>query len=230
MNSELASRYQQIMRRISALAGGAGRVTLIAVSKSQPYESIEALYSLGHRDFGENYAQELVEKAEKLNANGCRDIRWHFIGHLQTNKVKSVVGHLHSVHSIDSEKLAVELGKRWSDVHGTDGKRLSSFLEVNIDGEASKSGVLPADAPRLASSVAALSTSLRLEGLMAIPSAGSDAAARSHSFAALRELELKCRPHTSGLLSMGMSSDFELAIPQGASHIRVGTALFGERQ
>jgi pyridoxal phosphate enzyme (YggS family) len=230
MNSELASRYQQIMRRVSALAGGAGRVTLVAVSKSQPYESVEALYSLGHRDFGENYAQEFVEKAEKLDANGCRDIRWHVIGHLQTNKVKSVIGHVHSVHSIDSEKLALELSKRWSELHGTDGKRLSSFLEVNIDGEATKSGVLPADAPALASRVAGLSQSLRLEGLMAIPSAAGGPSGTSQSFAALRELELKCRPHTAGLLSMGMSSDFELAIPQGASHIRVGTALFGERQ
>lgn len=229
MNPELASRYQQIMRRIGALAGGPGKVTLIAVSKAQPIESIEALYSLGHRDFGENYVQELLDKAEKLNASGCHDIRWHFIGHLQTNKVKALIPHVHAVHSVDSERLAAELGKRWGQLHSGDGKRLPCFIEVNIDREASKSGVMPQDVPALAAKIAGHEAALHLEGLMAIPAANKGAENVARSFADLRELELRCHPHTAGCLSMGMSGDYEIAIPQGATHVRVGTALFGPR-
>lgn len=230
MNPELASRYQQIMRRIGALAGGAGRVTLVAVSKTQPIEAIEALYSLGHRDFGENYVQELVEKASNLEAAGCRDIRWHFIGHLQTNKVKTLIPHVYAVHSVDSQRLAAELAKRWRQHHADEASRLSCFLEVNIDREPSKSGVMPTDAPALAAAIAGAEPALKLEGLMAIPASGGGPEDLARSFAALRELELGCRPHTAGRLSMGMSGDFEIAIPQGATHVRVGTALFGARR
>jgi pyridoxal phosphate enzyme (YggS family) len=226
MSTDLAANYRQIMRRITALAGGAGKVTLIAVSKTQPAEAIEALYSLGHRDFGENYAQELIEKATQLES-ACPGIRWHFIGHLQTNKVKTLLPYVHAVHSVDSERLAGELDKRWRQLHSGD-VRLSCFLEVNIDGEATKSGIHPETAPPLAETIASSYGALKLEGLMAIPAAG-EAAAVQKSFAALRELETKCRPHTSGRLSMGMSGDYELAIPEGATHIRVGTALFGPR-
>ena len=227
MNSELAARYQQIMRRINELAGGPGRVTLIAVSKFQPAEAIEALYSLGHRDFGENYAQELAEKAGEL-ASSCPGIRWHFIGHLQTNKVKIVLPYAHAVHSVDSERLARELDKRWRALHGDATPPLPCFLEVNIDREPSKAGVLPEEAPALAASIAAACPLLRLEGLMAIPSA--EGGKGGGPFEALRDLEQNCRPATHGKLSMGMSDDFDLAIFSGATHVRIGTALFGPRQ
>lgn len=227
MNTELAARYRQLMRRISELSRGVRKVTLIAVSKTQPVEAIEALYSLGHRDFGENYAQELIDKASQLQST-CPGLRWHFIGHLQTNKVKAVLPFVHAIHSLDSERLAGEVDKRWRQHHSGD-ERLPCFLEVNIDGESSKAGVPPDSAPPLAGTIAESYGALKLEGLMAIPAA-ADAATVQKSFAALRELEHKCRPHTTGGLSMGMSGDFELAIPEGATHIRVGTALFGPRQ
>jgi pyridoxal phosphate enzyme (YggS family) len=227
MSSELASRYIQAMRRISAQAGGPGKVTLIAVSKTQPVEAIETLYHLGHRDFGENYVQELVEKAEKLREAGCEGIRWHFIGHLQSNKVKALIPIVHAVHSVDSARLAEELAKRWKQA-GREG-RLPCFVEVNIDHEASKSGVMPEDAAAVAAQVAAL-PELELEGLMAIPASVGGAADALQAFAALHDLEQRCRPHTTGKLSMGMSDDYELAITQGATHVRLGTALFGSRR
>lgn len=204
-----------------------GKTTLIAVSKTQPVESIEALYHLGHRDFGENYVQELVEKAEKLRAAGCDGIRWHFIGHLQTNKVKSLIPHLHAVHSVDSEKLALELAKRWK-AECSDCFPLPCFIEVNIDREPTKAGVMPDDVVALATKLAK-NPSIKLMGLMAIPTATQNPEQSAGAFTRLRELEIQCHPHTAGNLSMGMSSDFEVALQHGATHIRVGTALFGQR-
>lgn len=225
--TDLSSRYQEITRRMRA-AAGTREVTLIAVSKTQPASAIEALYRLGHRDFGENYVQELVEKAAQLAVAGCTDIRWHFIGHLQTNKAKALAPLAHAVHSVDSEKLARELAKRWAQARGNDASPLPVFIEVNIDREESKSGIAPEAVPTLAAAIASMKA-LRLQGLMAVPAAQATPERTTASFAALRDLELRCRPHSAGLLSMGMSDDFELAIPQGATHIRVGTALFGKR-
>jgi pyridoxal phosphate enzyme (YggS family) len=238
MASTFSATYQQITRKVTSLHAKLGTVrdgrigheiTLVAVSKGQPVESIEALYSLGHRDFGENYVQELVEKAERLRAAGCDEIRWHFIGHLQTNKVKTLVPWVHAVHAVDSDKLAAELAKRWREEHGEKALALPIFIEVNLDGEPSKSGVTPEEAPVLAAKLAG-NSALALQGLMAIPAATSTPEQSSAAFARLRELEQKCRPHTRGQLSMGMSADYELAIPQGATHVRIGTALFGKRE
>jgi pyridoxal phosphate enzyme (YggS family) len=198
---------------------------LIAVSKTQPIEKIEALYRLGHLDFGENYVQEMVNKAEILEAMGCTGIRWHFLGHLQRNKVKSLVRFVHAVHSVDSEALGRELAKRWGEA-GRPG-RLKVFIQVNIDLEETKSGVVPEDAPALAEALARF-PELELAGLMCIPN--PDMNPSGQAFEELRELEEQCRPHTHGELSMGMSQDFEAAIREGATHIRVGTALFGVRQ
>lgn len=214
-----AERLQTIRSRIPA------GVTLIAVSKTHPLEAIEELYALGQRDFGENYAQEMIEKAAGLRARGYSEIRWHFIGHLQTNKVKLILPHVHAVHSVDSERLAAELSKRHMASQAA--TKLSIFLEVNIDGEGSKTGVTPSDAPAIAARISAM-PGLQLEGLMCIPTKeGSDHAV---PFKALRELERRCRPHTNGKLSMGMTSDFEAAIREGSTHVRVGTALFGPRR
>jgi pyridoxal phosphate enzyme (YggS family) len=191
-----------------------------------PVEAIEALYYLGQRDFAENYAQELQSKAAKLEKRGCTGIRWHFIGHLQTNKVKALLPYLHAVHAVDSEKLARELARHWKtlDRHG----RLPVFIEVNIDQEESKSGLPPEAVPEFAYLLSKI-PELWIQGLMCIPAASGSSEAARDAFRRLRELEVRSRPHTAGRLSMGMSGDFEAAIQEGATHIRVGTALFGPR-
>jgi hypothetical protein len=226
----LKERYEDVQARIfkaSAERKIARRdhiVDLLAVSKGQTADAIADLYALGQRDFGENYVQELVEKAETLSERGLFEIRWHFIGHLQSNKAKQLARWVSSVHSLDSESTARELAKRWKETPGAGEGPLPVFLEVNIDSEAAKSGVKPAAAPALAQAIAGVE-GLELRGLMCVPAEASG----SGSFARLRELEEKCRPYTKGDLSMGMSGDFEAAIREGATHVRVGTSLFGPR-
>jgi pyridoxal phosphate enzyme (YggS family) len=213
----LGTRYADISRRVSQLNP---KATLIAVSKTQPVEAIEALYRLGHRDFGENYVQELVAKARELDLKGFRGIRWHFIGHLQTNKVKMLLPHVYAVHSVDSEKLIYELGKR---VEITS-PALPVFVEVNVSKQESKSGVPPERVSDLVDLIRT-QTMLKLEGLMAIPDPDrADLTAPFKQLKALRD-ELRAGPS----LSMGMTSDFEAALKEGATHVRVGTAIFGAR-
>lgn len=224
--SHLADLYKDINKRIFDLSHSfqsSRKVTLIAVSKSQPIEAIEELYRLGHRDFGENYVQELVQKATVLNSRGLSGIRWHFIGHLQTNKVKTLIPFVSSIHSVSSIKMALEIAKRWSQVKT--GGSLPVFIEVNLDHEKSKSGISPSEVISFVKEVSGIS-GLRLDGLMCIPASHQDP---RQKFAALRELEKNCQPISNGMLSMGMSSDFEIAIQEGATHVRVGTALFGSR-
>lgn len=225
MASGLAERYAEISARIaSALHDSARRdsVVFIAVSKVQSVDAIKTLYDLGQRNFGENYAQELLEKAEHFLVLGVRDIRWHFIGHLQGNKVKQILPFVASIHSVDSLKLAQEISKRW--VPLSQGRNLPIFLSVNIDEEDSKDGVKPSDARAIALEISNL-PGLSLEGLMCIPAPGRS----DDAFQRLGQLEISCRPATKGKLSMGMSDDFPEAIAEGATHIRVGTSLFGKR-
>lgn len=215
----LEERYREILRQISP------QTTLIAVTKTHPVEAIQALYHLGHRDFGENYVQELLEKAQQLQSQGLQDIRWHFIGHLQTNKVKTLIPWVHSIHTVDSEKLAHELSKRWK-ASGRPGK-LPVFIEVNIDREESKSGLLPEEVLEFTKKIAEFSE-LEIQGLMCIPSPSSPEQVKA-AFRHLKELEAQCRPQTAGQLSMGMSSDYLIALNEGATHIRLGTVLLGTR-
>ncbi len=224
--STLKDRYETILASVRKIAGD--RATLLAVSKGQSIDDIEALYRLGHRDFGENYAQELVEKARELGeVRGCTDIRWHFIGHLQTNKVKMVLPWVSFVHTVDSEKLARELDKTCTKL-GRPGK-LPVFVEVNIDREASKAGLEPESVPAFVNSLPASCPSLEIRGLMCIPEAGLPESETRAAFRRLKELEASCRPVSGGALSMGMSSDFSMALEEGSTHVRVGTALFGPR-
>jgi PLP dependent protein len=194
------------------------RVTLVAVSKTQPPEAIREAYAAGQRDFGENYAQEWRDKAAALS--DLRDLTWHFIGALQTNKVKYLAGQVAWVHTVDRLALAEEISRR-SAARGTTTRVL---VEVNVAGEASKSGCAPADVAPLAAAVSRL-PGLALRGLMCIPPAEGDPRPR---FAALRALR-------DGLgldlpeLSMGMSGDYEAAIAEGSTMVRVGTAIFGAR-
>jgi len=221
MSENLEDRYKLVLERIKA----AGRsVQLIAVSKTQSVDAIEELYKLGQRDFGENYAQELMAKAVELNNRGANDIRWHFIGHLQTNKVKAVIPYVYAVHSVHSEKLAVELNKRWQALGKAE--PLKVFIEVNIDREENKSGVMPEQAVALAEKISGL-PQLKLLGLMCIPEFGTTGA--GVQFKNLRELDKECKGLSEHQLSMGMTDDFEVAIREGASFVRVGTAIFGAR-
>jgi len=214
----LESRYRTILSKVEHAPQ---RVTLIAVSKAQPLEKIQALYALGQRDFGESYVQELIQKANALHTQGIHDIRWHFIGHLQTNKVKTLLPVVHSIHSVDSERLAAELAKRRMS------NRLPIFLEVNIDEEPSKSGFAPQQVAAAAAAISQQHPLLEIRGLMCIPSAErTDLAGPFHK---LRELSQRCGSSTAGDLSMGMSDDYKVAIEAGATHLRVGTVLFGER-
>jgi hypothetical protein len=192
-------------------------VTLVAVSKAQPAEAIREAYAAGQRHFGENYVQEWRDKAAALA--DLPDLAWHFVGSLQTNKVKYLVGRVALVHAVDREELGREIARR----SAAAGVTTRVLVEVNVAGEASKAGCSPADAPALVASLRAL-PGLEVAGLMCIPPPDEPPRPR---FARLREL-------AAGLglreLSMGMSGDYPDAIAEGATLVRVGTAIFGERR
>jgi pyridoxal phosphate enzyme (YggS family) len=219
--SEVAQRLAEIQTRIAAACARAGRpvesVTLLAVSKLKPSALIREAYAAGQRDFGENYAQELRDKAVELEA--LAGLRWHAIGPLQTNKVKYVAKAAHAFHALERLDVARELSKRRTEAP------LPCYVEVNLGGEQSKSGLAPEALGPLLDEVRTL-PGLRLEGLMALPPpTEQEEQARGH-FRRLREL---ARAQGLAGLSMGTTHDFELAIEEGATVVRVGTALFGER-
>jgi hypothetical protein len=214
--------YEEVVARVASAAARAGRnpaeVTLVAVSKAKPVSDIEAVYELGHRDFGENRAQEMTEKAAVLPT----DIRWHFIGALQTNKARLVRSITHLLHSMDRESLAGAWAK---------GNDLPPpvLLQVNTGQEPQKSGVMPAKARETLETIEDMG--LEVLGLMAIPPITDDPEEQRPHFALLRTLrDDLARDHPSvEELSMGMTDDFEVAVEEGSSIIRVGRAIFGER-
>jgi pyridoxal phosphate enzyme (YggS family) len=220
---ELAERLAALRGRIAVACGEAGRdpagVELLAVSKTFPVEAVREAYDAGQRAFGESRQQEAAPKIEALPA----DIRWHFIGGLQRNKARKVLAGFCGIHSVDSLRLAEYLDR----VAGEEGKRPQAYLEVNVAGEASKGGFSPEELLAAAESLAAL-RHLELRGLMVIPP--EDGARRW--FARTRELRDQLAT-LSGLplpgLSMGMSGDFEDAVKEGSTIVRVGSALFGNR-
>ena len=233
----LAERLRAIQARIEAArarAPGGQNVRLVAVSKGQPARLLRAAYELGQRDFGENYVQELVQKAEALR--DLPDLCFHVIGHLQRNKARFVVEHASAVHSVDSAALASELGRR---MHGRevpaarrafagDG-RLPLLLEVSIAGEAQKSGAAASELGALITATEQ-SEGVRLVGLMCVPPFGDDpSAARPYFDALVRLRDEHGGPTRLPELSMGMTGDFEHAIAAGATLVRVGTAIFGTR-
>lgn len=222
--STLAHNLSAISARIASAAQAAGRdpasVQLLAVSKTKPASAIREIHAAGVCDFGENYLQEALTKQQAL---GDLPLIWHFIGPIQSNKTKAIAEHFDWVHSVDRLKIA----QRLSEQRPAGLPPLNICLQVNVSGEDSKSGCTPADLPALAKAVAAL-PNLRLRGLMAIPEPTDDRAAQEAAFAILRQLQ-----EGLGLgldtLSMGMSHDLEAAIAQGATWVRIGTALFGAR-
>lgn len=236
---DIARRLAAQRERIAQAALRAGRdpktVRLIAVSKGQPAEALRAAYQAGQRDFGENYVQELVAKAEALA--DLPDLRFHLIGHLQRNKARTVAGLASAVHSVDSPRLAQELGKRAA-ARGVpearrwrpeDGARLPVLAEVNIAGEPGKSGCRPEALGELLAAIEA-EPALRLVGLMTLPPFSDDPeAARPHFERLVGLRAAHGGPERLPELSIGMSHDAEVAIACGATCVRIGTALFGPR-
>lgn len=223
----IAERLTEARVRIARAAERAGRdpssVRLVAVSKLHPADSIREAYEAGQRDFGENYAQELVRKAESLA--DLPDLRWHMIGHLQTNKARHVAPAAAMVHTVDSPKLAAELGRRALAV----GRTIDVLVEVNVARDPAKSGCLPEQLPEVLAAIREQST-LRARGLMTIPPFTEDPEGARPFFAMLRELrDAHGGPEALPELSMGMSHDVEVAVEEGATIVRVGTAIFGER-
>ncbi len=224
----IADKLAETRARIDAAARAAGRdpasVRLVAVSKTHPASAIREAYAAGQRDFGESYAQELRDKAEELA--DLADLRFHFIGHLQTNKAKYVAKAASYVHSVDGAELARELDKR---ARAAGRPVLPILLEVNAGLEAQKGGAPAAEVPALVALVRSL-PGLELRGLMTMPPFGDPAAAK-RVFAEL----VRLRDSLGGAaalpeLSMGMSDDLEIAVAAGATMVRIGTAIFGARE
>ena len=223
----IAANLQAVRGRIARAAAAANRppesVRLLAVSKTFGAPQIVAAWQAGQRAFGENFVQEALDKAGEL---AHLDIEWHFIGPVQSNKTRSIAGHFAWVHSIEREKIA----QRLNDARPTQLPPLNVLIQVNVSGEASKSGVAPGAERGLAAAIRHLPR-LRLRGLMAIPEPTPDAAVQRARFALLRRLKEGLQADDAGIdtLSMGMSDDLEAAIAEGATIVRVGTAIFGAR-
>jgi hypothetical protein len=223
MSSDIATRLGAVRERIAGACRRAGRpadaVTLVAVSKGHPAEAVIEAAEAGQRVFAENYAQELLDKAA---ATADRGLAWHFVGGLQRNKIKKMVGLAALLQSVDDLEAAAEIDRRSAAL----GRVQDVLVQVNVDAEGQKSGILPAHLPALLDAMACL-PHVRCSGLMAIPRATDDPAGTRASFRALAAL---ARTHDLPELSMGMSSDFEVAIEEGATLVRIGTALFGPRR
>ena len=225
----ISSNLAQIKLRIHEAAHNAGRdpatIRLVAVSKTRPAADIIEAFHAGQAVFGENYIQELVPKLAEVK----EPVQWHVIGHLQSNKVKYIAGQVVLIHSVDRISLAAEIDRQW----GKLGKVCDILIQVNISGEVSKSGTTEDGAIRLVRGCALL-PHIRVRGLMTMPPFFDDPEAARPFFAELRRLsQLVTAQQIAGVemveLSMGMSGDFEAAIQEGATLIRVGTAIFGNR-
>jgi len=216
VRNRIAAATQAAMRNVDS-------VTLLAVSKAQPANKVRTVAQLGVRDFGESYVQEALDKIEALSD---LSLTWHFIGRLQANKTRLVAASFDWVHGVDRLKIA----ERLSEQRPFHAPPLNVCLQVNIAGEASKGGVEPAELPALAAAVAALPR-LKLRGLMCIPPDEEDPSRQRAWFASMRRTleSLNAAGAKLDTLSMGMSGDFESAILEGATIVRVGTAVFGPR-
>ena len=223
-DEEIARRFHAVRERIADAARRSGRsadaIRLVLASKTQPPDAIRAAYGAGARDFGENYVQEAVSKRSELQ---LEDVTWHLIGHLQTNKVAVAVKNFDMIQTLDSARLADGIAR----AHPSPPMRM--LIEVNLGAEASKSGVAPAQVESLIESARA---KVDIIGLMTIPPPAKTASDARKYFALLRALRDRLAA-SSGLalseLSMGMTEDFEVAIEEGATMVRVGRAVFGER-
>ena len=222
--STIADNIGLVSQRIRAAADAVQRdassIHLLAVSKTKPAQAVRDAYAAGLHDFGENYLQEALGKQADLTD---LPLSWHFIGPIQSNKTRAIAENFAWVHSVDRLKIA----QRLSEQRPADLPPLNICIQVNVSGEASKSGCTPADLPALATAISALPR-LKLRGLMAIPEPTEDRAEQDAAFATVRDLQASLNLQLD-TLSMGMSHDLESAIAQGATWVRIGTALFGAR-
>ena len=227
--TDVRERLSSVRERIEDAAGRSGRrsdeITLVAVSKTFPVSAIVEAAEAGVTDFGENKAQEFAEKADALS--GLEMVRWHFVGHLQRNKAKLVVGRAILFHGLDSARLAraIRLAAERCDTC------LDCLIQINISDEESKFGIKSADLPRLAGELSEVK-GLRVRGLMTLASPNPDPNVVRREFRLMRRLRDSLSSYgleDAGILSMGMSGDFEIAIEEGATLIRVGSAIFGPR-
>ena len=231
----VCENYQEVENKVKQACQRAGRareeVTLIAVSKTKPLSMIEELLPLGVRDFGENKVQELTQKAETLAQKKIPEpqVRWHMIGHLQRNKVKYLVDKACMIHSVDSLRLAEEISKE----AGKKGIQIPILIEVNVAEEESKFGVHMEEAEALIRQIAVL-PSISIQGLMTIAPYVENPEENRFIFRNLKKLSVDIQWKsidnvTMDVLSMGMTGDYQVAIEEGATHVRVGTGIFGER-
>ena len=226
--TDLALNLQKVCDRIENAAHQAGRnptsIRLLAVSKTKPATMIRTMYKLGQRDFGENYWQEAAEKIAHLQ--DLKDLRWHFVGPIQSNKTAGIAAACHWVHSVDRIKIA----RRLSEQRPAEMEPLNICIQVNLDGETSKSGILPNETVQFVETVNSM-PNLRLRGFMAIPKVQPNYKSQLQSLQRLQQILLELLPKHRNLdtLSMGMSNDLEAAIAAGATIVRVGTDLFGTR-
>jgi len=223
----IGRRTRQVLERIGEACERSGRraseVTLIAVTKTRPLEDVEGVLAAGVRDVAENYVQRALERVAEIGEGRCR---WHLIGRLQRNKARHAVGFVDWLHALDSEALADEVGRRARAVDRT----IQCLVEVNVAGEASKEGVAPPDLERLYAHAAAVE-GLAVNGLMTVAPLVSDPEEARGVFAQLRQLrdDLRSAGYAAEHLSMGMTGDFEVAVEEGSTMVRIGTALFGPR-
>lgn len=226
----IAENMKVVQKKIEAACEKSGRskeeVTLIAVSKTKPVSMLQEAYDTGCRDFGENKVQELVDKYEQLP----KDIRWHMIGHLQRNKVKYIVDKVYMIHSVDSLRLADEISKEAV----KKGVTVSILLEVNVAQEETKFGASAQDVAALAEAIAKL-PNIVIKGLMTIAPYVLNAEENREVFRKLKQIAVDITQKNidnicMGELSMGMTGDYEVAVMEGATYVRVGTGIFGERQ
>ena len=229
-NDFIGENLNLVNQNIQKACGIAGRntsdVTLIAVSKTKPVSMLMEAYEYGCREFGENKVQELTQKYDEMP----KDIHWHMIGHLQRNKVKYIVGKVALIHSVDSLKLAEEISREAVKKQ----TKVSILIEVNIAGEDSKYGVEPVNAEKLVRE-AALLPGICIKGLMAIAPFVEDPEENRQYFALLKQLSVDIKQKNidnvnMNVLSMGMTGDYLVAIEEGATYVRVGTGIFGNRQ
>ncbi len=225
----LTQNYDKVQEYIDVACQNAGRdreqVQLIAVSKTKPVEMLAELYEYGCRDFGENKVQELVEKYETLP----KDIRWHMIGHLQRNKVKYIVDKVYLIHSVDSLRLAEEISKEAVKKNVT----VNILIEVNVAEEETKFGLKTDETAELVKAISAL-PGICIKGLMTIAPYVENAEENRQYFRKLKQLSVDIMHKnidnvSMGSLSMGMSGDYAVAVEEGATYVRVGTSIFGER-
>lgn len=226
----ISENIKKVQNNIIDAAQEAGRdpkeVTLIAVSKTKPVEALQEAYDAGMRDFGENKVQEIIEKYDKLP----QDIRWHLIGHLQTNKVKYIIDKVYMIHSVDSYKLACEISKH-AQKHNV---VMPILVEVNVANEETKFGVKPENTEELIKMISQL-PAISVKGLMTVAPFTENPEENSTYFSTLKQLLVDINAKNidnvnMDCLSMGMSGDYMVAINEGSTYIRVGTSIFGQRQ